>query len=85
MNHRIKIYNSYTELAAAQGDFIPMYGETAPNPTGENRAVTTKQGATVMETEMRLCNKLPETCQAPINSVVMSGKPKRTLVPLIIH
>ena len=42
MNCNIKTYHSYTELAAAQGDFIPMHGETRPEPPSASESVITE-------------------------------------------
>jgi hypothetical protein len=46
-NHTIKTFKSYTELAAANGDFIPMWGETKPEPaTTEIETATTENKTT---------------------------------------
>ena len=61
MTHKIKTYSSYIELATAQGDFIPMHGETVPSPPfPEKEAVITEQGTTMAETEMKRCNESPK-------------------------
>jgi hypothetical protein len=48
----MKTYRSYTELAASQGDFIPMHGETRPDPVPvQTTTATAEQGDAPAPTE----------------------------------